>query len=73
MLEFCRTLRYNTNDNLIMRDVNFVVTPFTERRKENMQMKRILALLLAAAVMVGTLCACGGTTSGSNSAAQRRN
>ena len=34
-----------------------------------MQMKRILALLLAAAVMVGTLCACGGTTSGSNSTA----
>lgn len=32
-------------------------------------MKRILALLLAAAVMVGTLCACGGTTSGSNSTA----
>jgi peptide/nickel transport system substrate-binding protein len=30
-------------------------------------MKRILALLLAAAVMVGTLCGCGGTTSGDSS------
>ena len=32
-------------------------------------MKRILALLLAAAVMVGTLCGCGGTTSGNSSGA----
>lgn len=32
-------------------------------------MKRILALLLAATVMVGTLCSCGGATSGSNSTA----
>lgn len=53
-----------------MRDVNFVVTPFHNKTVEgDLQMKRILALLLAVTCTLGTLCACGGATSGSSTAA----
>ena len=67
LLEFSERVRYNTDDNLIMR-VNFVVTLYYTAEGD-LQMKRILAVLLAAALLVGTLCACGGATSGSGSAA----